>query len=133
MPPAVLSIDAEKVGAPIDRNPCGHFAGHLGASIYGGFWAGGDSPIPNSNGIRNDVIEALKAIKVPVLRWPGGRFANEYRWQEGIGPRENRSTMINTQRDGVTENNHLGTREFLELCRPLKCELRTGTVQIMPR
>ena len=136
-PPAALSVDAGKPGARIDRNLYGHFSEHLGACIYGGYWVGEDSPIPNTNGIRNDVVEALKAIKVPVLRWPGGCFADEYHWQEGIGPRTDRPTMINTHWGGVTENNHFGTHEFLELCRQLECEpfitgnVGSGTVQEM--
>ena len=92
-------------------------------------WVGEDSPVPNTNGIRNDVVEALRAIAVPVLRWPGGCFADEYHWKDGIGPREARPTMINTHWGGVTENNHFGTHEFLELCRQLGCEpFITGNV-----
>lgn len=136
-PSATLRLDAETPGARIDRNLYGHFSEHLGNCIYGGYWVGEDSPIPNTNGIRNDVVEALKAIKVPVLRWPGGCFADEYHWREGIGPREDRPTMINTHWGGVTENNHFGTHEFLELCRQLECEpfitgnVGSGTVQEM--
>jgi alpha-N-arabinofuranosidase len=96
---------------------------------------GEDSPIPNTRGIRNDVVEALKKIKVPVLRWPGGCFADEYHWKDGIGPREDRPSMINSWWGGVTENNHFGTHEFLDLCEMLECEpyingnVGSGTVQ----
>ena len=80
---------------------------------------GEDSPIPNVRGIRKDVVEALRKIKVPVLRWPGGCFADEYHWMDGIGPREKRPTMINTHWGGVVENNHFGTHEFMDLCEQL--------------
>jgi alpha-N-arabinofuranosidase len=107
----------------------------LGNCIYGGIWVGEKSKIPNTNGIRNDVVEALKRIKVPVLRWPGGCFADEYHWKDGIGPREKRPSMINTNWGGVTEDNSFGTQEFLELCRQIGCEpyfsgnVGSGTVQ----
>src|SRR2546422_5767531 len=84
-----LSIDASKTGAKIDRNIFGQFAEHLGHGIYDGIWVGADSPIPNTRGIRNDVVAALKAIKVPNIRWPGGCFADEYHWRNGIGERRN--------------------------------------------
>lgn len=137
IPAAIMTVRADATGPTINRNLYGHFSEHLGTCIYGGYWVGEDSPIPNTNGIRNDVVEALKAIKVPVLRWPGGCFADEYHWQEGIGPREDRPTMINTHWGGVTENNHFGTHEFLELCLLLECEpfitgnVGSGTVQEM--
>jgi len=76
-----LTIDASKAGAKIDRNIFGQFAEHLGHGIYDGIWVGPDSPIPNTRGIRNDVVAALKAIKVPNVRWPGGCFADEYHWR----------------------------------------------------
>lgn len=136
-PAARLVLDANKPGPRINRNIYGHFSEHLGHCIYGGYWVGEDSPIPNTNGIRNDVVEALKAIEVPVLRWPGGCFADEYHWKDGIGPRGERPAMINTHWGGVTENNHFGTHEFLELCRQLDCEpfitgnVGSGTVREM--
>jgi alpha-L-arabinofuranosidase len=111
-----LVIHADQPGATISRNLYGHFSEHLGHCIYGGIWVGEDSSIPNTRGMRNDVIEALKKIKVPVLRWPGGCFADEYHWRDGIGPRANRPAMINTHWGGVTENNHFGTHEFLDFC-----------------
>ncbi len=101
------------------------------------FWVGEDSAIPNTRGIRNDVVAALRAIRIPVLRWPGGCFADEYHWMDGIGPREKRPTSINTHWGGVVENNHFGTHEFMELCAQLECEpyicgnLGSGTVREM--
>ncbi|WP_059046650.1 alpha-N-arabinofuranosidase [Paenibacillus rubinfantis] len=131
----VLNADAGK--GTINRNIYGHFSEHLGRCIYEGIWVGEDSPIPNTNGIRNDVVEALKKIRIPVLRWPGGCFADEYHWKDGIGPKETRKRMINTHWGGVVENNHFGTHEFMELCRQLDCEpyingnVGSGTVQEM--
>ena len=120
-PPAVvktnrLVIHADQPGAEISRNIYGQFSEHLGHCIYGGIWVGADSPIPNTRGIRNDVVAALKKIQVPVLRWPGGCFADEYHWKDGIGNPTNRPAMINTMWGGVTENNHFGTHEFLDFC-----------------
>lgn len=121
----------------IDRNIYGHFSEHLGRCIYEGYWVGEDSNIPNVNGIRKDVVQALRKIKVPVLRWPGGCFADEYHWMDGLGPFEKRPTMINTHWGGVVENNHFGTHEFMELCEQLGCEpyicgnVGSGTVQEM--
>ncbi|MDZ7338451.1 MAG: alpha-N-arabinofuranosidase [candidate division KSB1 bacterium] len=100
----------------------GHFAEHLGNCIYGGFWVGEDSPIPNTRGIRNDVIEALREIAPSVIRWPGGCFADTYHWKDGIGPREQRPSIVNTTWGGVTENNAFGTHEFLDLCELVGAE-----------
>jgi alpha-N-arabinofuranosidase len=119
---ARLTINAGEGEETISRNIYGHFAEHLGACIYGGFWVGEDSGIPNTRGIRNDVVEALKAIQIPVLRWPGGCFADEYHWMDGIGPRDQRPKMINTHWGMVTETNAFGTHEFLDLCEQLGCE-----------
>lgn len=135
MQKAVLSFDQPKWR--IDKNIYGHFSEHLGRCIYEGMWVGEDSLIPNTNGIRNDVVAALKQIQIPVLRWPGGCFADEYHWEDGIGPRENRKRMINTHWGGVVENNHFGTHEFMELCAQLGCEpyingnVGSGTVREM--
>ncbi len=132
-----LVIHADQPGATIDRNIYGQFSEHLGRCVYEGLWVGKDSPIPNTRGIRNDVVAALKKIQVPVLRWPGGCFADEYHWRDGVGPREQRPSMINTHWGGVTENNHFGTHEFLDLCGQLGCEpyicgnVGSGTVQEM--
>ncbi len=130
-------ITTELSKGKINKNIYGHFAEHLGRCIYEGIWVGEDSPIPNTKGIRNDVVEALKHIKIPVLRWPGGCFADEYHWKDGIGPRKERKRMVNTHWGGVVENNHFGTHEFMLLCEMLECEpyicgnLGSGTVQEM--
>ncbi|WP_309119676.1 alpha-N-arabinofuranosidase [Paenibacillus sp.] len=130
-------IHADRPRGTIDRNIYGHFSEHLGRCIYEGLWVGEDSPIPNTNGIRNDVLDALRRMKIPVLRWPGGCFADEYHWKDGIGPRERRKRMINTHWGGVVENNHFGTHEFMMLCELLGCEpyingnVGSGTVQEM--
>src|SRR3974390_115048 len=100
----VLHVDQAK--ETINRNIYGHFSEHLGRCIYEGIWVGPDSSIPNTRGIRNDVVSALKKIKVPVLRWPGGCFADEYHWKDGVGPLTDRPSMVNTHWGGVTENNH---------------------------
>src|SRR5258708_2372807 len=120
--PAKLVIHADQPGATINRNIYGQFSEHLGRCIYEGLWVGEGSAIPNTRGIRNDVVAVLKKIKVPVLRWPGGCVADEYHWKDGIGPREKRPAMINTHWGGVVENNHFGTHEFMDLCEQLGCE-----------
>jgi len=131
----IINTDIQK--GKINKNIYGHFAEHLGRCIYEGIWVGEDSSIPNTKGIRNDVLAALKNIKVPVLRWPGGCFADEYHWKDGIGPKENRKRMVNTHWGGVVENNHFGTHEFMLLCELLECEpyicgnVGSGTVQEM--
>ena len=117
-----IIINRNRSKGTINRNIYGHFAEHLGRCIYGGLYVGEDSPIPNINGMRTDVVSALKALDIPVLRWPGGCFADTYHWQDGVGPRERRKTIVNTTWGGVTENNHFGTHEFMELCRQLGCE-----------
>ena len=132
-----IVIDTDVKQGTINKNIYGHFAEHLGRCIYEGIWVGEDSSIPNTRGIRNDVVAALKNIKIPVLRWPGGCFADEYHWKDGIGPKEERKRMINTHWGGVVENNHFGTDEFLDLCEQLECEpyicgnVGSGTVQEM--
>ncbi|MCB0638477.1 MAG: alpha-N-arabinofuranosidase [Lewinella sp.] len=113
----------EKEDAPvISRHIYGHFAEHLGRCIYGGFYVGEDSDIPNTNGVRNDVVEAMRALKIPNLRWPGGCFADTYHWQDGIGPKEDRPTMLNVWWGGVSEDNSFGTHEFLNMCELLDTE-----------
>ncbi|MDR1012010.1 MAG: alpha-N-arabinofuranosidase [Opitutaceae bacterium] len=130
-------IRADQSGPVINRNIYGHFAEHLGRCIYEGIWVGEDSPIPNTRGIRNDVTAALRDLDIPVLRWPGGCFADEYHWRDGIGPREKRPAMINTHWGGVVENNHFGTHEFMDLCEqigaaPYVCgNVGSGSVQEM--
>ncbi|MEU2779910.1 alpha-N-arabinofuranosidase, partial [Streptomyces sp. NPDC007162] len=132
---AIINLDIE--GPTISRHLYGHFAEHLGHCVYGGFWVGEDSPIPNEGGIRLDVVEALRALDIPNLRWPGGCFADEYHWQDGIGPREQRPRMVNTHWGNVEENNHFGTHEFMALCELLGAEpyisgnVGSGTVREM--
>jgi alpha-N-arabinofuranosidase len=132
-----LVIRADRPGAKISKYIYGHFAEHLGHCIYDGIWVGPESPIPNVRGIRTDVVEALRAVRIPVLRWPGGCFADEYHWRDGVGPVEQRPAMINTHWGGVIENNRFGTHEFLDLCDQLGCEpyicgnVGSGTVREM--
>ena len=134
---AKMVINADIRKGKINKNIYGQFSEHLGRCIYEGLWVGKDSPIPNTNGLRNDVIQALKELKIPVLRWPGGCFADEYHWRDGIGDPESRPKMINTHWGGVVENNHFGTHEFFELCEQLETEpyicgnVGSGTVQEM--
>jgi alpha-N-arabinofuranosidase len=131
----IVNTDVTK--GKINRNIYGHFSEHLGRCIYEGIWVGEDSAIPNTNGIRNDVLAALKRLRIPVLRWPGGCFADEYHWKDGVGEKAQRKRMINTHWGGVVENNHFGTHEFLMLCEMLECEpyisgnVGSGTVQEM--
>jgi alpha-N-arabinofuranosidase len=134
-------VNAADGNVRISRHIYGHFSEHLGRCIYGGYFVGEDSPIPNVRGIRKDVVAALKKIKIPNLRWPGGCFADEYHWNDGIGPRPQRPKMLNTHWGGVTEDNSFGTHEFLDLCEQLsnsegpRCEpyicgnVGSGTVQ----
>ena len=132
-----LVINADKKSGKINKNIYGHFSEHLGRCIYEGIFVGEDSSIPNIKGMRIDVVEALSNIKVPVLRWPGGCFADEYHWRDGIGPREQRKKMINTHWGGVVEDNSFGTHEFMELCRQVGCDpfisgnVGSGTVREM--
>jgi len=120
----------------ISRHIYGNFSEHLGRCIYGGFYVGeGNTKIPNVRGIRKDVVEALKKIRLPNLRWPGGCFADTYHWKDGIGPKTQRPTMVNTWWGGVTEDNSFGTHEFLDMCEQIGTEpyftgnIGSGTVQ----
>jgi alpha-N-arabinofuranosidase len=108
-----VTIRANDPGPTINPNIYGQFAEHLGAGIYEGVWVGEKSRIPNTNGYRNDVIAALRELKVPVVRWPGGCFADEYHWRDGIGPRNKRPVKVNTHWGGVPETNEFGTHEFM--------------------
>ena len=117
-----LVVNTDLGSETISRHIYGHFSEHLGHCIYGGFWVGEDSPIPNTRGIRNDVVRALKELHIPNLRWPGGCFADDYHWMDGIGPKKERPSMINTHWGGVTEDNSFGTHEFMDLCEQLECE-----------
>ena len=116
---ATVIVNVDIPGPVISRHLYGHFAEHLGRCIYGGFWVGEDSSIPNEGGIRLDVVEALRELEIPNLRWPGGCFADEYHWRDGIGPREDRPRMVNTHWGDVEENNHFGSHEFMALCELL--------------
>jgi alpha-N-arabinofuranosidase len=128
-----LFIDVSKPGPKIDRNLFGQFAEHLGHGVYEGIWVGPDSKIPNTRGIRNDVVAALKAIKVPNVRWPGGCFADEYHWRKGIGPQ--RTVTLNPNWGGVIEPNTFGTTEFMDFLDQIGAEaylsvnLGSGTPQ----
>lgn len=132
-----IIVNTKNKKSQISRDIYGHFSEHLGRCIYGGFWVGKDSSIPNINGYRKDVVQAFKDIDIPNLRWPGGCFADEYHWKDGIGPYENRKKMINTHWGGVVEDNSFGTHEFMGLCEELGCKpyicgnVGSGTVQEM--
>jgi len=132
-----LVIVANHPGPVISKDIYGHFSEHLGACIYGGIWVGKDSKISNTDGIRNDVIKALRDIKIPNLRWPGGCFADTYHWKDGIGPKEKRASIVNTNWGGVTEDNSFGTHEFMKLTELIDCDayingnVGSGTVREM--
>jgi len=132
-----LIINTAKKGAKINSEIYGNFSEHLGSCIYNGIFVGENSKIPNVRGMRSDIVKALKHIKLPVLRWPGGCFADEYHWKDGIGPKEKRKKMINTHWGGVVEDNSFGTHEFLDFCEQVGCKpyvngnLGSGTVQEM--
>ena len=130
-----MYINASDRKGHISPEIYGHFSEHLGRCIYNGIYVGEDSSIPNTKGIRNDIVEAFKNIKMPVLRWPGGCFADEYHWRDGIGPRNERPKMINSNWGGTLEDNSFGTHEFLDLCEKLDIEpyisgnVGSGTVE----
>jgi len=131
---AVLNADGGKV--QISKHIYGHFSEHLGKCIYGGFYVGENNKvIPNTKGVRNDVVDALRKMKIPNLRWPGGCFADTYHWKDGIGPKDKRPTIVNTWWGGVTEDNSFGTHDFLDMCELLGAEpylsgnVGSGTVQ----
>ena len=134
---ATVNIHADQGHQVIPKEIYGQFAEHLGTCIYGGLWVGKDSPIPNIDGYRKDVFEALKRLEVPVLRWPGGCFADDYHWMDGIGPQEQRPSLRNNTWGGTIEDNSFGTHEFLNLCEMLGCEpyisgnIGSGTVKEM--
>lgn len=130
-----VSFQQGQEAPKISRNIYGHFAEHLGHCIYGGFYVGDSSTIPNTAGVRNDVIAALKKLKIPVLRWPGGCFADTYHWKDGIGEKSKRPKIVNVWWGGVTEDNSFGTHDFLNMCEQLGAEpylaanVGSGTVQ----
>jgi alpha-N-arabinofuranosidase len=130
-----ITIHADQGKNVINKEIYGQFAEHLGTCIYGGIWVGENSEIPNTKGYRNDVLNALKRLQIPVLRWPGGCFADEYHWVDGIGPKDKRPKMVNNNWGGVVEDNSFGTHEFFNLCEMLECEpylsgnVGSGTVE----
>ena len=132
-----VTIHANQGNTTIPKEIYGQFAEHLGSCIYGGLWVGPESPIPNIDGYRKDVFEALKALQIPVLRWPGGCFADDYHWMDGIGPKNQRPSLRNNNWGGTIEDNSFGTHEFLNLCEMLGCEpyisgnVGSGTVKEM--
>ncbi|WP_020210164.1 alpha-N-arabinofuranosidase [Gilvimarinus chinensis] len=132
-----IEFDASESGPLIHKDIYGQFAEHLGRGIYEGVWVGEDSDIPNTRGFRNDVLNALRDINVPLVRWPGGCFADEYHWREGIGPRDERPVKVNTHWGGVEEPNTFGTHEFFEFVELLGADayvngnLGSGSVQEM--
>ncbi len=130
-----LKLNPEPSTVKINKDIYGHFSEHLGTCIYEGIYVGEDSDIPNIKGYRKDVVEAIKELKVPVLRWPGGCFADTYHWKDGIGPKEDRPSIVNVFWGGVTEDNSFGTHEFLDFCELVGIEpylsinVGTGTVK----
>ena len=134
---ATITLENSPTETTISRHVYGHFSEHLGHCIYDGLWVGKESTIPNIGGVRKDVIDALKQIRIPNLRWPGGCFADEYHWMDGIG--DNRAKMVNTNWGYATEDNSFGTHEFLEMCERLGAEpyvcgnLGSGTVEEMSK
>ncbi|MBN2806564.1 MAG: alpha-N-arabinofuranosidase [Prolixibacteraceae bacterium] len=130
-----LTLKVDQAKTKISKEIYGHFSEHLGTCIYEGIYVGENSDIPNINGYRTDVVEAFKELKVPVLRWPGGCFADTYHWKDGIGPKENRPSIVNVHWGGVTEDNSFGTHEFLDFCELIGTEpylsinVGSGTVQ----
>lgn len=134
---SVVVLHSDSAKTIINKDIYGQFAEHLGRCIYDGIWVGENSSIPNTKGYRNDILNALKEMNIPVLRWPGGCFADTYHWKDGIGPKENRATIVNVNWGGTTENNSFGTHEFLNLCELLGCDayisgnVGSGTVQEM--
>lgn len=134
---AIIKINEKKKLSRIEPEVYGHFSEHLGRCVYEGLYVGDDSQIPNENGMRTDVVEALREMRIPLLRWPGGCFADEYHWMDGIGPKEQRKKTVNTNWGGVIEDNSFGTHEFFELARQLGCKtyvngnVGSGTVREM--
>lgn len=131
-----IVVNADLGKDTISRHIYGHFSEHLGRCIYGGFFVGeGNAAVPHTRGIRNDIVQVLRRLRIPNLRWPGGCFADTYHWKDGIGPREKRPAIVNTWWGGVTEDNSFGTHEFMDLCEQLGAEpyisgnVGSGTVQ----
>ena len=118
-----IILKTDLVKTQINKHIYGHFAEHLGRCIYGGICVGeSNTKIPNTAGVRNDIIQALKDLKVPNLRWPGGCFADAYQWKDGIGIKANRPKMVNVWWGGIIEDNSFGTHDFLDLCERIGAE-----------
>lgn len=136
---ATINLHPQDAKTVIPKEIYGQFSEHLGRCIYGGIWVGKDSDIPNIEGYRKDVFEAMKNLEIPVMRWPGGCFADEYHWMDGIGPQEKRPRMVNTNWGGTVEDNSFGTHEFLNLCEMLNIQpyisanVGSGTVEEMAK
>src|SRR4051812_4920269 len=132
----ITILPHETIGT-INPNLYGHFAEHLGGCVNEGIWVGEDSPIPNTAGLRNDILEAFRRISPHVIRWPGGCFADDYHWRDGVGPRRERPVTVNAWWGGDLEDNQFGTHEFVTLCRLIGAEpylagnLGSGTVREM--
>src|SRR6187431_3187853 len=131
-----VTVDATDPQVTISKHIYGHFAEHLGRCIYGGFYVGeSNTKVPHVKGVRKDVIEALKQLNIPNLRWPGGCFADTYHWKDGVGPKDKRPKLVNVWWGGVTEDNSFGTHDFLDMCELLGTEpylaanVGSGTVQ----
>jgi len=130
-----LTVYPDEAKTKINKEIYGQFAEHLGHGIYGGIYVGENSDIPNIDGYRTDVVNALKAMKVSVIRWPGGCFADTYHWKDGIGPKDKRPSIVNVNWGGVTEDNSFGTNEFLDFCELVGAEpyisvnVGSGTVE----
>jgi alpha-N-arabinofuranosidase len=131
-----IVLKADSARQIINKNIYGHFAEHLGRCIYDGFYVGDSNKIiPNTEGVRNDIIAALRKMKIPALRWPGGCFADTYHWKDGVGPKDKRPAMVNKWWGGVTEDNSFGTHDFLNMCERLGADpylagnVGSGTVQ----
>jgi alpha-N-arabinofuranosidase len=137
MPDATITIHLNEPIARIAPNLYGHFAEHLGSCVHEGIWVGPESAIPNTAGIRTDVLTALRRLNIPLLRWPGGCFADDYHWEDGVGPQGDRPRRVNLWWGQQIETNGFGTHEFLTLCRLLNAEpylagnLGSGSVREM--
>jgi len=134
-----INLNSADAKQTISKDIYGHFSEHLGRCIYDGFWVDPALNVPKKDRIRMDIVDALKKIKVPNLRWPGGCFADEYHWRDGIGPRDQRPKMVNTNWGGVVEDNSFGTHEFMDLCELLGAQpyiagnVGSGTVEEMAK
>src|SRR5438874_1687688 len=111
---ASATIDARAPGVRIAPEIYGQFSEQLGEGITGGIWVGEDSSIPNIRGYRSDVVKALQELHVPVLRWPGGCYADTYHWRDGVGAREQRPVTLNRWWGNNEESNAFGTHEYFD-------------------